>query len=1549
MSNTNHDIEQEEAAALLQKFHQRFGMPHWYFACHAAFPSALTSDMLYRLGEQFTFVQEGEIKKFPWEAVADVLLNLCQPIGLSLFEMSPAVRKLLLLELKKEEQFGIDRLQRLSKFLLEQIACLKGSSSQNASQLHQAQRWAARVHVDPLEVARELALEMSIKPAEQKANPTYRWLHGQTDMLGTHLEGAEKNVFDDLKQYTSQLSSTVYRSEFVPNESEKLVIQGVELPAIPISFQEQIGSEFTVEQPEVQKVIQEAKTSKATELHLNGFELTSIPEEVYELKQLKILHLDDNHLTTIPNEIGKLKKLEELMVRNNQLEKIESGLGALPKLKVLSVTGNKIRSFPEEILKCRNLLVLSMRYNELAEIPTGLEKLKGLKTLRLSGNPLRGFPIALRYLRRLNRLDLEQCDLISLPEWLGEMEKLKHLDLSSNSIEFVPVGIEMLTRLQFLDLSENNFSHVPQQALSIESLKTLDLRYNPISDIPDEVLEQGVEAIRAYYESLGAETDYDFKSKFPQNVHFSVSSESALSTDFYNSLRLRLKGAGHAVIEDGSAENDNNFGDPRVVDVDVYIHFLVDEDNYPPQGIALFELGVEMYNRNRSTLPIVLDQRSDRSTPMPSEAIAFLGPGKEDIPKIIKEIEHWSGARNGVRSNEQLNDVFICYSWVGGGAERADAVSAFQQELSELLTLRLGRKAIVWSDQDLRAGDNNNKISEELAVSKLLLFLRSESALNSSGCMERLYAFKQQHDGEVSDGNELAARMLMVDLEDISPARIPQYMKELTRLPFYRLNLRREKAKRGAASYLKPPNDTAELEERQELLQGIVDDLEHKLQEIDKKEEEQTNPPKTETFDVYIDISDKDRKNLKLGNASWVEGVIPRLEARLEELLRRPINLFYKEQPLTGVDRLQWESEQKKAIESSHCFVPIVTQNYIDSAETMRTLKRYQKAHRDKGLEALHRPRIIPVVLESVNGREEGIVLSQSAYFEFPEMSSSYKSKNAKEQQGTYLNALYHHTSNLSQSIAAVIQASETSGLTMSVYQDKSVYVADCVQELQQQKTDLVALLLERGYWVIEQKPTYRETKSQQYDVREKMELCTASIHMMETSGSAREEDERFTGISSALKAATSMKDKKHFLYTDRARFPEEEFYRILGRIDVENPLRDNFILSSGPIISFAHQLVKSFSEGPELSPPDPKLLPKWDADWKSHLREIKVAKNDVSSDNRSIQNALILKWDKPTRDEFILEMGYTGQNAQHIRSYNADKTDELLLEMISEAELNKFEVYRLRLDPERLANRNEWSHYLNNILRDFSSFTGTESLWKKTREMSGTDVNRTLMYISEVVSKTDKLLLVIDNFELLFERRSGVRWIRKLFGAKYAEQLTFIMKKWNVILSYSETGKMISPFSNQISAKDVFNPSLWSHYDIYRTYSRFYDGSKIEEEIELLHAITGGYPKLIKSILGYVYDAEIQVENIPLLLEEEGNIIYNLYNKVFDELIETAADVYLMNEWFEQGKPTLEAQGLRDRLLATGLLRWANNAAEFSHKSVEEFLKFKFAVDQYK
>ena len=121
-------------------------------------------------------------------------------------------------------------------------------------------------------------------------------------------------------------------------------------------------------------------------LYLRDKNLIKLPEELFELRNLKTLDLGNNKLKKIPNGLSKLQNLETLILRHNDLEELPEELFELKNLKILDLGNNKLKRISKGLSKLQNLETLILRHNELEEFPHELVELKNIKVLFLRHN-----------------------------------------------------------------------------------------------------------------------------------------------------------------------------------------------------------------------------------------------------------------------------------------------------------------------------------------------------------------------------------------------------------------------------------------------------------------------------------------------------------------------------------------------------------------------------------------------------------------------------------------------------------------------------------------------------------------------------------------------------------------------------------------------------------------------------------------------------------------------------------------------------------------------------------------------------------------------------------------------------------------------------------------------------------------------------------------------------------------------------------------------------------------------------------------------------------
>ncbi len=120
-------------------------------------------------------------------------------------------------------------------------------------------------------------------------------------------------------------------------------------------------------------------------LKLHNKKLAEIPQEIFNLKNLKVLDLSKNKIQEIPSAIAKLTQLEVLDLSKNKIETFNKEIGQLTNLKILRISRNNLVAIPAEIENLQKLEVLDLWDNDLVGFPDNISKLEMLKVFDLRG------------------------------------------------------------------------------------------------------------------------------------------------------------------------------------------------------------------------------------------------------------------------------------------------------------------------------------------------------------------------------------------------------------------------------------------------------------------------------------------------------------------------------------------------------------------------------------------------------------------------------------------------------------------------------------------------------------------------------------------------------------------------------------------------------------------------------------------------------------------------------------------------------------------------------------------------------------------------------------------------------------------------------------------------------------------------------------------------------------------------------------------------------------------------------------------------------------
>ncbi|MCI5120784.1 MAG: GTP-binding protein, partial [Candidatus Electrothrix sp. AUS4] len=185
---------------------------------------------------------------------------------------------------------------------------------------------------------------------------------------------------------------------------------------------------------EALRLIKKAAETGATKLNLSGHNLTELPPELFQLKELRELDLDHNQLSELPQELFQLKNLTRLRCCNNRLTALPPEIALLSHLTALNCCDNQLTSLPAEFFQLGQLTILYFCNNQLTSLSPEILQLEHLEELYIYHNRLSSLPPELFQLTSLHTLWLGSNQLSVLPEEVAKLPNLLHLDLEDNPL-----------------------------------------------------------------------------------------------------------------------------------------------------------------------------------------------------------------------------------------------------------------------------------------------------------------------------------------------------------------------------------------------------------------------------------------------------------------------------------------------------------------------------------------------------------------------------------------------------------------------------------------------------------------------------------------------------------------------------------------------------------------------------------------------------------------------------------------------------------------------------------------------------------------------------------------------------------------------------------------------------------------------------------------------------------------------------------------------------------------------------------------------------------
>jgi Leucine-rich repeat (LRR) protein len=249
-------------------------------------------------------------------------------------------------------------------------------------------------------------------------------------------------------------------------------------------------------------------------LILDNVGLTSIPDEIYELKNLKHLEIRRmnelwfdpsrfdgsgihklvlaNVTTRIMSDEGNpialqldlFPNLTELVL-GDEMSEVPASLYDLTQLTHLEIYSAGLSEISPAIGNLVNLEFLNLSSNEgLETLPNEMGNLVNLSELNLNACSFSELPVCLGNLTALTSLDVQYNPLVTIPEFAGNWVNLTHLYLSNTGISELPASLSNCVNLYTLYMYYCQLTEFPTAILGCTSLSDLDLSANAIASIP---------------------------------------------------------------------------------------------------------------------------------------------------------------------------------------------------------------------------------------------------------------------------------------------------------------------------------------------------------------------------------------------------------------------------------------------------------------------------------------------------------------------------------------------------------------------------------------------------------------------------------------------------------------------------------------------------------------------------------------------------------------------------------------------------------------------------------------------------------------------------------------------------------------------------------------------------------------------------------------------------------------------------------------------------------------------------------------------------------
>lgn len=194
-----------------------------------------------------------------------------------------------------------------------------------------------------------------------------------------------------------------------------------------------------------------ANPEKVYKLKLRNKRTTTLPPEIGNLVNLRVLDISGSLIKSIPPEIENCTHLKSIIANASQLSDIPNTIGNLKKLRQLNFGYCKIKELPEDFGKLETLWSLSLGSNQLNDLPESISNLKNVQMFSIDKNKFDEFPNEVLGLECVGNLWMHGNNFKRIPTEIVNLKRLHHFLVDASEIENIEEIKSLIPDVRIID------------------------------------------------------------------------------------------------------------------------------------------------------------------------------------------------------------------------------------------------------------------------------------------------------------------------------------------------------------------------------------------------------------------------------------------------------------------------------------------------------------------------------------------------------------------------------------------------------------------------------------------------------------------------------------------------------------------------------------------------------------------------------------------------------------------------------------------------------------------------------------------------------------------------------------------------------------------------------------------------------------------------------------------------------------------------------------------------------------------------------------------